>query len=489
MGRSTSTSVSKNDALISVLVGLLVFLMAARAPLDSDLFWHLRAGETSLATLRPVLSDSMSYTRAGAAWVNHSWLGQVLLAVFYNLGGWGGLSLWVAGSASVMMLGVYGLMEAPPLWRAFVIVLACLVVAPLWTPRPQLFSLLLLVGLEVLLVRWRQGRAHLAWVVPLFVLWSNLHGGYPLGLILIACWIAGELLNRLFGRPEALPPRRLAQLGLAGLVSWLAVAINPNGIAMWTIPFQTIGVGVLRQAIPEWASPDFHELYQQPFLWMLVGLLGFLGLSGKGVEGKALVKVAVFAGMGLAARRNFGPFGLLAAPLLADMGWEVLGRIARRLAGSAGSTMRSGGARTQRVFYLAILALVALAAGIKLVAVNQPELLDSFMGQNYPVAAAAYLRRESPPGRLFSSYAWGGYLDWALPEYPVFIDGRTDLFGDEITAEWLKIDSLGSGWEDSLERWQVRLVLLEPGHPLLQELERRGWRELFRSDNAVAYGR
>ena len=488
MGRSTSTSASKNDLLIPVLVGLLVFLMAARAPLDSDLFWHLRAGETTLGSLRPLLSDTMSYTRVGVAWINHSWLGQVLLALIYNGTGFLGLSTLVALCAAAMMLGIYSLMKGPPLWRAFVVVLACLVVAPLWTPRPQLFSLLLLVGLEILLTRWRAGKARLVWVIPLFVVWSNLHGGYPLGLILIACWIAGELLNRLTGQ-EALGMRRLGQLALAGLAGWLAVALNPNGTAMWAIPFQTLGVGALQQAIPEWASPDFHDLVQQPFLWMLAALLGAFGLSGRRVEGKALVKVVVFAAMGLVARRNFGPFGLLAAPVLAEMGWLVLERLAGRIPSGAAGSARPLSIRLQTALNLGIILLVGTAALIKLFAVNQPALLETYTRQNYPAGAVAWLRQEHPQGRLFSSYAWGGYLDWAVPEYPVFIDGRTDLFGDEVIGEWLRIDGVESGWEESLARWQVRLVLLPPGHPLGKALEQSGWRTRYHDETAVVYER
>jgi hypothetical protein len=488
MGRSTSTSASKNDLLIPVLVGVLVFLMAARTPLDSDLFWHLRAGETTLSTLRPVLSDTMSYTRAGAVWVNHSWLGQVFLAILYNLGGYLALSAWVACAAAAMMLGAYGLMSGPALWRAFVVILACLVIAPLWTARPQLFSLLLLVGLEAFLVRWRAGRAHLAWVVPLFVVWSNLHGGYPLGLILIACWIAGELLNHLTGQEGALPTRRLLHLALAGLAGWLAVALNPNGIAMWGIPFQTLGVNVLQRAIPEWASPDFHDLAQQPFLWMLAAILGAFGLSGQRVEGKALLKVVVFAAMGLVARRNFGPFALLAAPVLSESGWQVLGRITARLPEGFGEG-KPVSSSFRRVFNLGIIAFLALAAGGKVVAVSHPALVESYLRQEYPTEAVSWLKQARPAGRLFSSYAWGGYLDWALPEYPVFVDGRTDLFGDAVIHDWMQVDNVGSGWEEILQRWQVSLVLLEPTHPLLKELEHAGWHVLFRNPSAVIYAK
>ena len=73
--------------LILAITLLLVFIMAARTPLDSDLWWHLRAGEETLRTGHPVLVDPFSYTRQGSAWINHSWLSQVILALLYRAGG------------------------------------------------------------------------------------------------------------------------------------------------------------------------------------------------------------------------------------------------------------------------------------------------------------------------------------------------------------------------------------------------------------------
>lgn len=488
MGRSTSTSASRSDLFIAVLVGTLVFLMAARTPLDSDLFWHLRAGEQTLQTLRPVLSDTMSYTRAGAAWINHSWLSQVLLALLYRAGGFLGLGAWVAALATATMLAVYWRMAGPPLWRAFLIVLACLVAAPVWSPRPQLVSLLALVVLDWLLEAWKDKKASGGWIVLLFAAWSNLHGGYPLGLILIGCWMGGELTNHLMGREERLPMRRIWTLGGWALAGWAATAINPNGLATWKIPFQTVGVGALQQAIPEWASPDFHDLVQQPFLWMLAGLLAAFGLAGEPVEGKALFKVIVFGAMGLAARRNFGPFALLAAPVLAASGWKVLSRAAGRIP-KRSAAQRQLPAGVQRAFNLAIVAFLAFAALVKLVVVTQPALVGASLRQSFPVEAAAWLEEQKPAGRLFSTYAWGGYLDWQLSAYPVFVDGRTDLFGDEIIREWQSVLAIRPGWKEILDRWQVRLVLVEPGQPLLSELERNGWKELYRDPTAALYGR
>ncbi len=114
---------------------------------------------------------------------------------------------------------------------------------------------------------------------------------------------------------------------------------------------------------------------------------------------------------------------------------------------------------------------------------------QEYFNETLPVAAVDFLRRESPPGRLFNPYNWGGYLLWALPEYPVFIDGRTDLYDDELIESWLQVVRGDPGWDQVLDRWDVALVLIEPEMPLAGELEESGWALLFVDHQASVYGR
>jgi hypothetical protein len=93
--------------LVPVVLFSLVFSMAARSPLESDLWWHLRAGEETWETTQPLLVDTFSHTRAGAAWINNSWLSQVGLYLLYIKGGYLALSAAVALLATLSMLLVY----------------------------------------------------------------------------------------------------------------------------------------------------------------------------------------------------------------------------------------------------------------------------------------------------------------------------------------------------------------------------------------------
>jgi len=144
---------------------------------------------------------------------------------------------------------------------------------------------------------------------------------------LIGAIIAGEIAQNLL-EPGSTQPKlswsQVKQLILWSLVSVFALLINPNGLNIWKIPFQTVEVSALQQFIEEWASPDFHQLYQQPFLWLLFGILAAVGLSRRRVDFSDLAVVILFGYMALVARRNFGPFAIVSVPVLSRSIWAAL---------------------------------------------------------------------------------------------------------------------------------------------------------------------
>ena len=475
----------------------LVFLMAARLPMDSDMFWHLRAGEQTLVDGQPLTVDVFSHTRAGETWVNHSWLSQVWLYLTWALGGWFALSLWTSALAALGMGFIFLRMEedgAPLLLLPFVVILGALVAAPVWVTRPQLTSLTLFAFLIWYLHRWQRGRRAPLWVLPpLFVLWSNLHGGYPLGLMLIGVILGGAVIDRILGR-EGLPWARWRSLALWGALGWLVVAINPNTWQMWLIPFQTVGMRVLQQFIAEWASPDFHKFGQQPFIWLLLGTMAAMAFSRKQASGAQVLGVAMFTYLGLTARRNCGPFALITMPVLAVHLGDVLAQIFDRLpAGvrtrleAAAQPLKAEPTRRESAFRAGVLILLWGAALLKGYAATRPDLVTEAIHEGYPAGAVVWIEANQPAGNLFNEYNWGGYLIWSLRDYPVAVDGRTDLYGDEILTQYMQARAAQPGWESILDDWNVNLVLLSPNAPLATALAQDGWRQAYADEISTVW--
>jgi hypothetical protein len=483
---------------------ILLFAMAARTPLDSDMWWHLRAGEETWRARQPVITDTFSYTRYGERWINHSWLSQVGMYLLFKFGGYLTLGAMMALLATLSMFFVYLQMDIHPILRGLVLVFAALVAAKVWSPRPQLVSLVMFgaVGYILYLFKWR--KQNFLWILPIvFVLWSNLHGGYVLGLLLIGSMIGGELINHLLGLEarESLTWRGIRQLVLWELVGALVVVINPNGFAMWTIALQTIRVEVLQQFVSEWASPDFHDISQQPFIWLLLATLGAAGVSSKRLDGSDLVAVSGFAYLALVARRNYGPFAMVAAPILSRHLEAILaGWHERRFPRWAGVTNRPGigplstnsrplSPRISKAVNLFVITVLGTAALMKLLFVTNPTVVENFERRAFPVEAVAWIRDNGPPGRLFNAYNWGGYLVMNLPEYLVFVDGRTDLFNDEVLEEWLDVVNAKEGWQHILDKWNVNLLLLQPDMKIVDQLSNKGWQLVYSDQLAVVYVR
>jgi hypothetical protein len=493
------------DLFIGVVVTILIFIMAARMPVDQDIWWHLKSGQATLQMGHPLTADIFSFTKAGESWTNHSWLAQVGLFLLYQMGHFYALTLFVAFMAAISFVLIFLQMNGPVLVKAFALILGAIVASSAWVARPELFSFLFTAAVSSILFRFKWKKVdQIWWLVPIMAVWSNLHGGYVIGFILILCMLTGEIINHLLGfrNDVTLPYPKIFKLLLILGVSSLAVLINPNGINTWLIPFQTVSVGALQKFIEEWASPDFHLLSQQPFIWMVLGCLAAIGLSGKTLDATDLVSLAIFSYMGLVSRRNVGLFALVASPILVRYIWPAitnwLDRIRHTwlpaLSRSTFSRKLMSGQLDQKpkfgkLINLGVVALLSVAAISKVYIASEPELVYASEQKTFPVAAVDWIKSNRPQGQILNSYNWGGYLIWNLPEYPVFLDGRTDLFSDVIISQWFNVVNAEGGWQQILDKWDIHLILLEPYWTIVKILPDNGWKILYQDDTAVIFGR
>jgi hypothetical protein len=116
-------------------------------------------------------------------------------------------------------------------------------------------------------------------------------------------------------------------------------------------------------------------------------------------------------------------------------------------------------------------------------------LMDPAIQSEEPVAAVDWIKANDLQGRVLNEYNWGGYLEWRSTGLQVFVDGRTDLFGDSVLNDWLGAVQAGNGWQQTLQRWNVNYLLLDPSRPLAQAATQDGWRVLYQDPQAVVYGK
>ncbi len=485
----------KFERLVVAITFLGVAAMSVRASADVDTFWHLRAGEWILEHRQVLTADPFSLTRNGQPWEYPGWLAEIALVGAFRALGLAGLNLLTAAAVVAALALLWPLLEGPTLLRAFVLLLAAVTSAVFWSARPQILSFVLTAAFLLVLEKRRSDGLRRLWVLPvLMALWANLHGGFAVGFLLLFVYLAGalvelggEALPRGASFSEAWKHKRSEVAGLAGAIglSAAAVCLNPHGPVMLLYPFRTVSIGVLQDYIQEWQSPNFHQLEVQPFLWMLLlGTLAF-ALSTRPKRPAEMIAFVAFAAMGLLAGRNIALFALVAAPSLARHGASAIEPVTRQLRGG-----REVPARAARLLNTTLFMLAVVAAALKIALALGTDINAQAIRDRLPVRAAEWIRENHPPGPLFNSYNWGGYLLWALyPDYPTFVDGRTDLFDDEILNDYLETWRGRPQWQDVFERWDIRLVLVEPGAPLVLALDASGWQRLYEDDQAVILGK
>ncbi|NLX08950.1 MAG: hypothetical protein GXY36_04795 [Chloroflexi bacterium] len=472
------------ERLAAIVLFLLLFAMAVRVPVDSDTWWHLRSGETIVEQRAIPRTDSFSHTRAGAEWLDHGWGAQVILYGLYELFGGTtapgdpgaiGLTLYTAGLALAGLALVYRMCSGNAYLRAFVLALAASAAAVFWSPRPQMFSFVLSAAVLYLLHLYKRRQIDRLWLIPpLMALWVNLHGGFAIGFILLLGTLAGEVIANLVDRdaPDVIAWPRLRKLALITLLALAAVALNPYGVRMLAYPFQTVGIGVLQDFIQEWGSPDFHQIETWPFAALLLAVLAAAALSTRRMDWSDLVLVTGTALMSLMAGRNIALFAVVAAPVLTrhadhwltEQGWQL--QPTREVRGP--------------LLLLNWLLLAVIGAGVlvKVVAVLNTDTVRDAQEMLLPVEVGMLLDDSPPPGLMFNSYNWGGYLMFAAPDVPVYVDGRTDLYDDEFLRDYLDIAFVHEGWRERLDEQQIGFVVIEAESTLAMMLRQEpGWQE------------
>ena len=489
----------KEEKLYPIIVLLLILIMAVRTPLETDMWWHLRAGEETLLNKEVYSVDTFSFTREGADWINHSWLSQVLMLLIFQAGSYHGLSIWVGGCAVLSMLFVYLQMKGHPLLRSAVLLFAAVVSSVVWSPRPQIHTLVLFSILGYLIFKYKRTKnyKYLIWILPIFVLWGNLHGGYVLGIILMGSVIVGEILNKILLKDFAdnLSWRQISIFAIFIVSGFLVVLINPFGLDMWKIPFNTVGVETLQNVISEWASPDFHQVFQQPMLWMLLGVFSLIGLSKKNIDGTELVPLIAFSWAALVARRNFGPFAIIAAPIFSkylasliddwlNVATEKFPWVNKILEQSRQNNkdLKPG---FKNMINLMLIGLLLVGVGWKIADVNEREFIHQAERDVFPVDAVEWMDDSEISGNVLNDYNWGGYLIWHLRDRPVFVDGRTDLFGDEILNDYLSVMSLQPSWPEILDEYQINSVLVKSDSDIARALQNTNWQIEYQDDISV----
>jgi len=491
----------------------IVFLFARMGGLqtllgDCDTGWHIRTGEWILTHHAVPARDIFSFSKPGDTWYAWEWLAEVLFAWLYHHGGLAALALFFVILLSLTFTLLFRLVRrrSNAVIAIAVTVLAIAGSAIHWLARPHLFTLLFLVFFCGALEEVRSGRTRFAGLPILAILpaatilWTNLHGGFFVGIVLIASYGAGEVLRMLLTADGGERVRARLAAGryfLSALACLVASLVNPYTYHLHMHVVQFLRDPYPQSVIMEYLPMSFHHPIAPFFEAML--LLGCVASfwyirAGSFVEPIVLL---MWAHGALLSSRNVPIYVLVAAiPVGAALAgwlrlvpdWNVAGwlrNLVHKFNEVAGETDETDSIPR---WHLASIAGVLVVAAL-VYAPNPPKKFrPEFDPERYP-AKAVELLRQDPTARVFTFDQWGDYMIYRLyPRTKVFMDGRIDYYGDDFEKATLDVLNVKYGWDKTLGRYGVNTILMPPSAPLTGALkESSRWRVVYDDGTALVF--
>jgi hypothetical protein len=440
---------------------------------NNDIWWHLRTGLWILENHAVPRSGLFSQS-ASLPWIDASWGFDVLTAFFYRHGGLSGLPVLVMCLQVMIAVALFALAlsTSRKFWPAVALgAVAQFCLMPL-QPRPALCSIVLLAVELTLLIRVRNAgdvRA-MYWLPLVFVLWVNLDRQFPYGLLALVFFciaVTVEQLNRQFGIAwlgNASPAIRLSSVGRAAGASFAATFVSPYTWHLYMLVWQNATSSAADRFFRELHSIRFRQ--PQDYAIMLLTMTAFFALGRRRSRDPFLISLLIVS-------------ALISFRMVRDNWFVVVCSVA--IIGNAlrdeGAIAIAGGRplwrRNEKLAAAGLVLLLTLAASLRIPRknnVHEGEQLLSRIEENFPLRAADYIRRNHLPQPIFNTYDWGGFLTFALPEYPVSIDGRTDLYGDDLNVAYFKLMQAEVPLQSDPGFARAQTILLEANSPIAQAL-------------------
>ena len=210
-----------------VLYGVILFA-GNRLLNDPDSYWHLVVGRWIVAHRAFPTADPFSFTMSGHHWIAKEWLSQILYAGAHALAGWAGMAIIAAAAIALAFVFLTRFLteELAPLPALGLAAVAFVILAPHALARPHALALPVMVAFVGGLVRAvDRNRLPSWWLLPLMVLWANLHGGFTLGILLTGAAGLDAIVEADSGRRLTVA---LRWIGFAAAVL-LAACVTPYG--------------------------------------------------------------------------------------------------------------------------------------------------------------------------------------------------------------------------------------------------------------------
>ncbi|MBF6570643.1 MAG: hypothetical protein IVW54_17400 [Candidatus Binataceae bacterium] len=505
-----ATSARRSLLTYSPAIILVVIAVAdAGRYADPDLWGHLLFGRGILQSghLRHV--DPYSYSAAGLRWSDHEWLTEVAIAFCYDALGIVGLKIMkLACTAAMIVLLALGEAEtgASETVQFPILIAAGVALGPQIQFRPQLFTFIFLAATLWLIARDNYGRRAPLWLmIPMMALWVNFHGGFFIGLAVLATYCAVVIARDLYEGRRLRRGVRLAALMAGTAVATLA---TPYGFENWRAVIRTLRNPMTHGLVQEWQPlitvMMMNHASGHSALTLYVLILGLMAafaiafaLSPRGGDlPLAAIAALMIAGaffsvrnMALAVIAIAGPLARHVHLVLAQ--WSA-SPVPRESGAPAGDTIADAATRlpSPRLWWINqfVLTVVAILV-LVMTGLFSPRLGEAI---GYPAGALAFMRSNGLHGNILNDFNWGEYIIYhTAPGSKVFIDSRYDLvYPPAVVRDYIDFYLGTPGADRMLAAWPHDFVLITPDSPAGKYMARRAdWKLIYRDQYSLLFAR
>lgn len=452
---------------------LLIFFFSLRVVFDPDLGLHLRIGEEVFKTKSPIFGNPFGLYFRDYPYIYHSWLSQLIIFLIHKSFGLYGLSFFYAILSTLTMFILHKICIEKVKTKNQLLFLVFLTPLIIFVSglRIRAVTFLFLAILYLLLLKIEKGEKRVAFLIPpLFTLWTNLHGGFLMGLIFLLLWSVSEMVQ--FKLPnKAFFPFKLLVL------SFLFSLLNPYGIGVYTQPLRMIGMPILFKLNLDWQplSSEFTSLFLCLFFVILIFFFKEKVSSKDQFLFFSLFFLTIFIS------RFFLMLILVFLPLLVQIFAFVKTRRWFKDAVRSPLVLLS-----LLVFLLSVFLKQSFQIGKMVWAYQSIENYASSLNPPLPFKATKFIKERRVPERTLNDFNWGSFLLWQLPKRKIFVDGRMDTFvikGKPFLIDYWKMIAAEEDWERLLEKYQIEAVFLSKTYPLAKILPLLPrWKKLYEDD-------
>lgn len=492
-------------AFLAPIIFLFVRSTGARMLLgDSDTGWHIRCGQWIIANGRVPDRDIFSFTKYGQPWFAWEWLWDVAFGWMHTQ--WGMAAVVLVSLIAICATGA--LVYRLALWKSgnplisIALTLTALAASSIhWLARPHLFTLLFVAIFYWLIERAHAGEIRLLlWLPLLTILWTNLHGGFICGLILLAAYAAGDLISwatdrQSDARSAALVRARRYALTAAACAA--ASLVNPYGWQLHLHIARYLADPWQLENIMEFRTLNFQHPMAKYFEVLLVGGAITAAWNIYRRRFAYAILLLVWAHVAMTSGRNIPIYLILAAPPIAACVAEIAVLLKSasvrewvRKAVRGFEDLESEIGTIERIRRIPVLCpLVVILIGFLLHVQPGERFRADFSPKDFPVKAAEVLRSPEYATGVFSEDQWGGYFIYRLfPSLRVFVDGRSDFYGAQFDTKYQDIVNVKWNWETVLDQYRVRTVVLPVADALAGALKLSPhWRPVYDDGTAIIF--